>query len=85
MSLATPTPRPPSLSLFLSRVRASARVSLSAFASTLQCQNEEMQAAFFLAGYIDSQKSVLKIKSAKINSFLRFLIAIIRPYLKKNI
>jgi hypothetical protein len=67
MSLATPTPRPPSLSLslFLSRVRASARVSLSAFASTLQCQNEEMQAAFFLAGYIDSQKGVLKINSAK--------------------
>jgi hypothetical protein len=43
-------------SLSLSLVRASARVSLSAFVSTPQCQNEELQAAFFLAGYRQAKK-----------------------------
>jgi hypothetical protein len=43
------------------------------------------QSALFFAGYIHSQKAILKFKSAKINCFLRFSIVIIRPsFQEKN-
>jgi hypothetical protein len=56
-------------SLSLSLVRASARVSLSAFVSTQQCQNEELQAAFCLAGYRQPKRCIKKLKPLKLTAF----------------
>jgi hypothetical protein len=54
------------------------------YLTTQRADKAQGPGLFFSAGYIYSQKAILKTKSAKIACFLRFSKAIIWPVLKKK-